>query len=381
MICITNTGIVLPEQEIKNSSVSFDSGVITQIFNEELKAEKVIDGKNGKLLYGFTDIHNHGAFGIDVNEADADSLLKVSKHLATNGVTAWLPTLVPDADSRYESVIKAIDEVMGAQNELPIAQILGVHYEGVFANESMCGALRPKYFKSFKSGNEISKLPRLKRGIHFTTLAPEIENGIDLIKELVKQGWIVSIGHTKAEANILNDAVENGAKHFTHFFNAMTGLHHRDLGVAGWGLTNKDTTLDIIADAIHVHPKMLKLAVEAKGIDKVSLISDSIAPTGLGDGKFEIWNEEIKVMNRKTQNEKGSIAGSVITMLDAFRQMMSIGFTLSEVSKMASLNPAKLLGINKIVGSIEIGKQADLVLLNKDGEIEKVFIKGLEVPV
>ena len=234
-------------------------------------------------------------------------------------MTAWLPTLVPDSKENYLNSIDAISELIKIQTNEPIAQILGVHYEGVFANTKMCGALRPQFFKTFENGNESTDLPKLETGIHFTTLAPEIENGIELIKELVGQNWIVSIGHTGADAATLDEAKRAGAKHVTHFFNAMTGIHHRDLGVAGWALTNKEVTFDIIADGIHVAPEILEFACRVKSSGKVSLISDSVSPTGLGDGEFEIWGEKVSVVNGKTRNERGSIAGSVITMLDAVR--------------------------------------------------------------
>jgi N-acetylglucosamine-6-phosphate deacetylase len=219
-------------------------------------------------------------------------------------------------------------------------------------------------------------LPKLAGGIHFTTLAPEIAGGIELIRELIRQNWIVSIGHTKADFETLTEAFTAGANHLTHFFNAMTGIHHRDMGVAGWALTNKDVTFDIIADGIHVHPTMLKFAAQIKSSDKVTLISDAVAPTGLGDGDYEIWGEKISVAGGKTQNERGSIAGSVITMLDAVKLMLSLGFTHSEVSKMASANPAKLLGIEKTYGSIETGKRADLVALDKKGNVKLVLVGG-----
>ena len=231
--------------------------------------------ENVTVLPGFIDVHNHGAVGVDVNSADADGLLKIAEFLAKNGVTAWMPTLVPDVDENYRRAIDAINELMRLQTDKPVAQAVGVHYEGVFANESMCGALRPEYFKN--SGQwtvDSGQLPKLERGVHMTTLAPEIDGGIGLIEQLVVDGWVVSIGHTQADAETLDRAFAAGARHLTHFFNAMTGIHHRDLGVAGWGLANGAATFDIIADGIHVDPKMLELACRAKSPDNVSLISD-----------------------------------------------------------------------------------------------------------
>ena len=197
-----------------------------------------------------------------------------------------------------------------------------------------------------------------------------------MIKELTRQNWIISIGHTKADSPTLDEAFEAGAKHLTHFFNAMTGLHHRDVGVVGWALTREETTFDIIADGIHVEPKILKFGVESKGADKVSLISDSVAPTGLGDGDYELWGEKVSVVKGKTRNERGSIAGSVITMLDAAKTMLELGFSETEVSQMASANPARLLGIETTYGTLEVGKRADLVALDENGNVRLTIIGG-----
>ncbi len=375
-ITLKNATTILPDKKLENASILIENGIITEISNQSIESEEIINLENERLLAGFIDIHNHGAVGVDVNSASANDLRKVGKFLAGQGITAWLPTLVPDSDENYRKAIEAIDELMETQMGEPIAQILGVHYEGVFANEKMCGALRPQFFKSFKRGDEVKSLPRLKNGVHLTTLAPEVENGIELVKELKKQNWIISIGHTKADLETLDKAFEAGVKHLTHFFNAMTGLHHREVGVVGWALTKDEATFDIIADGVHVAAPILKFGIESKGADKVSLISDSVAPTGLGDGNFELWNEKVSVVNGKTQNERGSIAGSVITMLDAVKTMRELGFSESEASRMASANPARLLGVEKNYGSIEVGKRADLVAVDEQGNVKLTLIGG-----
>jgi N-acetylglucosamine-6-phosphate deacetylase len=210
-----------------------------------------------------------------------------------------------------------------------------------------------------------------------TTYAPEIDGGVELTKELARRNWIPSIGHTRADAATLDRAFEAGARHVTHLFNAMTGVHHRDVGVAGWALTNDEISCEIIADGVHVHPRMLKFAHKNKPADKLVLVSDSVAPTGLGDGEFELWGERISVVNGKTRNERGSIAGSVITVLDAVRNYLALGASEGDVAKMASANPAKLLGVDDARGSIEVGKRADLVALDESGNVKLVLIGGL----
>ncbi len=379
-ILLKNATAILPNQKAENVSVLIDDKQIVEISfeNKHFKAGEVIELKSQKLYAGFTDVHIHGAVGVDVNTASVEDLRKAAEFLAKNGVTAWLPTLVPDSDENYRKAINSIDKLIEIQKDEPIAQALGIHYEGVFANEKMCGALRPEFFKTFKNGDETNQIPKLKTSdaIHLTTLAPEVENGIELIKELKKQNWIVSIGHTKADFETLDAAYEAGASHVTHLFNAMTGVHHREIGVAGWALTKDEISCEIIADGVHVAPPMLKFARKNKPAEKLALVSDSVAPTGLGDGNFELWGEKVSVVNGKTQNERGSIAGSVITMLDAVKMMLSLGFSETEVSQMASANPARILGIEKTHGAIEVGKRADLVALDDAGNVRFSMVGG-----
>ena len=260
-ILLKNADIVLPVGKKYKSLVLIEKDIISKIGNENSESNKTIDLTELTLFPGFIDAHIHGAVGVDVNAASADDLYKMAKFLAEKGTTAWLPTFVPDADETYRNVIAEIEKIIGIQANEPIAQIVGVHYEGVFANEKMCGALRPEFFKTF-SGSELNDLPKLKNGVHLTTFAPEIEGGIALVSELKKQNWISSIGHTKADVHTLEKAFDAGAKHLTHFFNAMTGLHHRDSGVVGWALTKDEVTFDIIADGVHVAPQILKFAAE-----------------------------------------------------------------------------------------------------------------------
>ena len=375
MIRMTNAKVVLPDGEADLATLTIRDSEIASVeasTNGDFAGE-TIDVDGCVIFPGFVDVHDHGAVGVDVNTADAESLLKVAGYLATCGVTSWLPTLVPDSDENYRRVIGEIDRLIELQVGKPVAQALGVHYEGVFANEKMCGALRPEFFKS---GHDLGYLPRLRNGVHMTTFAPEIEGGVALAAELTGQGWVASIGHTRADPATLDAAFAAGARHMTHFFNAMTGIHHRDIGVAGWGLANPDVTFDIIADGVHVDPRMLRFACRTKSPEKVCLISDSVAPTGLGDGEFELWGEKISVVNGRTRNERGSIAGSVTTMLEGVKMMRSIGFTDNEVAAMASGNPAKLLGIDRLTGTIEVGKSADLVAIDGEGKVVLTMVRG-----
>ncbi len=226
------------------------------------------------------------------------------------------------------------------------ARVLGVHYEGPFVNASQCGALHATHFKSFSEVGDIETLPtpRAPGAVKMMTLAPEVSGAIGLTRELVARGWIVSIGHTRAGLEDLELAFTAGARHMTHFLNAMPTLHHRAPGPVGWGLAKKEVTVDLIADGVHVDPLVLQIVLQAKGSEGVTLISDAIAAAGSGDGDYEIWGETISVKGGRTSNAKGSIAGSVITMLDAVRMMRSLGVSELEIAKMASTNPARAIG-------------------------------------
>jgi N-acetylglucosamine-6-phosphate deacetylase len=353
-------------------------------------ADEVIDIDGFTLYPGLTDLHIHGAVGVDTMEADATDLIRVSEFLATQGVTGWLPTLVPGPDADYRKAIQAIEDAIREQQGRSLrsesfgSRILGVHYEGPFVNSAQCGALRAQFFRTFTSAQDIDSLPRISVPDgeffkHMITVAPEIDGGIELVRELTRGGWVVSIGHTRAEFDLLDQALEAGAHHMTHFMNAMSPLHHRSPGPVAWGLMRDEVTVDLIADGIHLDRRILKLLMKLKSADGLILISDAVAAAGLGDGDYQIWGETINVSGGRTRNTAGSIAGSVISMLDAFRTMKSLGVSEVELAQMAATNPSRLLGMDHDCGAIEEGKRADLIALDADEKLVLTMIEGLPV--
>jgi N-acetylglucosamine-6-phosphate deacetylase len=259
------------------------------------------------------------------------------------------------------------------------ARIMGIHYEGPFVNTVQCGALHKDYFRTYQAPADLDSLPIPRTGIKMTTMSPEIEGGIELVGALKEKGWIISIGHTRADVDMLDRAFNAGARHMTHFMNAMAPLHHRDPGPVGWGMSREGVSCDIIADGIHLDPFVLKLLLKIKGSGALSLISDAIAAAGKGDGEYQIWGETISVRNSRTSNSHGSIAGSVITLLNAVKMMRSLGVSDVDIARMASSNPARVLGIDNECGSIEEGKRADLVAIDDYSQV-KLTIVGGEVP-
>lgn len=258
----------------------------------------------------------------------------------------------------------------------PGARVLGVHYEGPFVNTLQCGALHTEHFKTYSGPEDLDFLDGPGDWVRMITLAPEIKGGVELVRELRRRGWVISVGHTRATPEVLDQAFAAGARHMTHFMNAMSPLHHRSPGPIAWGLAHDDVTFDLIADGVHIDPFMLRLLLKIKGSGGISLISDAIAAAGKGDGDYKIWGETIAVKNGRTANASGNIAGSVITMLDAVRLMRSLEVSYVDLARMASLNPARLLGIDRECGSIEVGKRADLVAVDDQWNVKLTLVGG-----
>jgi N-acetylglucosamine-6-phosphate deacetylase len=381
-LVLHNARVVTPGGAHADASLLVAGGRIARIASTDIVGADVdatLDLSGLTVYPGFIDVHIHGAVGVDALEADADDLQRVARFLAENGVTSWLPTLVPAPVADYRRAVEAVARLMREHDARPAAaRAVGLHYEGPFVNERQCGALRTAYFRTYARPSDLDELPTLGAAgaAHMITLAPEIEGGVELVRELTRRGWVVSIGHTRAVVETLERAREAGAHHMTHFLNAMSPLHQREPGPVGWGLLSDDVTVDLIADGIHSDPLMLRLVLRCKTPARVSLISDAVAPTGLGDGEYRVWGETISVREGRTRNERGSIAGSVITMLDAVRNARSLDLSEVEVARVASLNPARLLGLDGECGSIETGKRADLTALDAGGRVRLTLVGG-----
>jgi N-acetylglucosamine-6-phosphate deacetylase len=377
--------VVTPSRVFERADVSVEQGRVARVSDAEAGGpgagahDAAVRDLSGLTLYpGFVDVHIHGSVGVDLMEADADGLHRVARFLAASGVTTWVPTLVPGPVEEYRRAVGAVEELMRTQDSLPAAaRAAGVHYEGPFVNERQCGALRTEFFRAFDDASKLDELPTLaaEGAAHMMTLAPEVEGGVALVGELTRRGWVASIGHTRAGLDTLEAALGAGARHMTHFLNAMSPLHHREPGPIGWGLVRDDVTVDLIADGVHSDPLMLRLVLRCKTPARVSLISDAVAPAGLGDGDYKLWGETIRVREGRTSNERGSIAGSVITMLDAARMMRSLGLPETDVARVASGNPSRLLGLDDR-GSIEEGKRADLTALDDAGRVRLTLVGG-----
>jgi len=385
---------VIVESDVQLGGVLVRGERIAQVFAQDqtpagLSASETIDLGGAFLAPGMIDIHIHGSAGVDVQATDATGLAKLSEFLLAEGVTGYFATFVPSDERGYREAIAAIDSYISQQNERPrnnkaqvAARILGIHFEGPFVSEHRCGALRREHFRTYDGDSRSldqfvggsSRTPRLM------TLAPEIQGGLELTRELTRNGVRAFIGHSEADPATLDLAFEAGAHHITHFPNALDPLHHRKPGVVAWGLLRDDVTLDCIADFHHVHPLMLRLMYQSKSADRMALISDAIKPAGLGDGEFSVWGEGISVRNGRTSLARrpgeSTIAGSVITMRQALRNIVDLGVPVHEAVRMASLVPARAAGIEAALGSIQEGMRADLIAFDDQFSVRLATVGG-----
>jgi N-acetylglucosamine-6-phosphate deacetylase len=404
-LLVHNARVVLPN-EIVHGGILARRGRIAEVFAESNRpagfgSEESIDAGDRYLAPGFIDIHIHGSAGIDVQDTDEDGLSHISRFLLGKGVTAYFPTFVPADSEALAGALRIINSYVENSEEAQKAgarwkhavtgagaRVLGVHFEGPFVSKKRCGALHTEHFRTYDGDpRSVDVFTRKSDGVsenrvsehqpgagRLMTIAPEVDGALALIRELTGRGVRCFIGHSIADPPTLDLAAEAGARHMTHFPNALEPLHHRKPGAVAWGLVRQDITMDYIADFEHIDPLMLQLMYRAKGAARMSLISDAIKPTGLGDGAYDVWSDQITVTGGRTSLakdeaipiEQRTIAGSVITLDQCVKNMISLGVPLHEAVGMATLAPARAAGVDAEYGSIEVGKRADLILFDED---------------
>lgn len=381
-LLLHNARVVREDGVTHGGVLVVDSG-IAQVFSHKetpagIGSSESIDLGEKYLAPGLIDIHIHGSTGIDVQNTDIDGLSKLSEFLLNEGVTSYFATFVPTEEQHYRSALTTVQSRIAEQKQSTSgARILGIHFEGPFVSHNKCGALQPGHFRSYDGDTRsIDTFVNRESGRNLRrlmTLAPEVRGGIDLTRELTRRGVRVFIGHTQSGPGTLDLAFEAGARHMTHFPNALDQMHHRKPGAVAWGLVREAVTMDCIADFHHVDPLVLRLIYQSKSANRLALISDAIQPAGLGNGDFTVWGTKIAVRDGITTLVDGSstrvLAGSVITMRQAMKNMVSLGIPLHESVKMASLTPARAAGVDRELGSLAAGTLADLISLDEELEV------------
>lgn len=389
---VYNLAIWTNERRIDSGYIEWSEGKITRLgpmaeMEEVPAAERWINAEGLGLIAvpGFIDLHIHGAAGADVMDATPEALATMARALPQEGTTAFLATTITAPAERIETALANVDRYLREakaadgreQGNRGEAEILGIHLEGPFISKKHAGAqpldsIVPGDIALFRRWQQISG-----RRIRLVTLAPEEEGILPLIEALREEGVIASIGHTDADYDQVGKAVEAGATHVTHLFNTMTGLHHRKPGTVGAALTSTALMVELIVDGIHVHPAAISLTYKAKGKEGITLITDAMRAKCLKNGIYDLGGQRVFVSDGKATLSDGTLAGSLLKLDQGVRNMVRFsGCALEEAVFMASYNPAKELGILNRKGSLAIGKDADLVLLNSKGEVEATFCRG-----
>lgn len=337
---------------------------------------EVIDGTHKKVVPGFIDIHTHGAVGVDVNGASADDFEKIGSFFAGNGTTAWLASILTDTSEQTERCIDAYKSYKNSARKG--AQLLGFHMEGPFLAAEYKGAMPEELLRTGDIGLVECYQAMAEGAIRYITVSPEVEGVLDMIPELTKRGIAVAIGHSGADYATAMGAIQRGARAVTHTGNAMRLLHQHEPAIWGAALES-DAYCEIICDGRHLHPGTVRLIIKTKGIHRVVAITDSIMAAGLPDGNYHLGVNSVVVEHGDAKlASTGVRAGSTLTQGAALANLLAFtGLPLTDILPMLTENPAKLIGVYDRKGSIEDGKDADLVLLNERNEIADVFIGGI----
>ena len=372
-----------PTSEISDAGILIRDGVIEAIGPRSglsLPAGATeISAADKTAIPGFIDIHIHGAGGRDVMEANGDALAVVARRVAEFGTTSLLATTVtasPDDTCRAaEGIARFITQQHASLDSG--AEVLGIHFEGPFISNARRG-VHPVEWIQLPSADLLQRFLQAAAGnARLLTIAPEVLGAAPCIEAALHAGLVISLGHTDANYEQTRFAIAHGARSATHMYNAMRPFTHRDPGVIGAVLTSPEINAELIADGVHVEEGAIKLLLQAKGAERVILVSDGLSATGMPDGKYMLGDFEITVSNGVCRNAAGVLAGSTLTLDRALRNVVSFGVPLVNAVRMLTLNPATLLGMEFKKGCLRVGADADILLLDEGLRVTNVWMRGI----
>ncbi|WP_205173340.1 N-acetylglucosamine-6-phosphate deacetylase [Bacillus pakistanensis] len=378
---ISNIRVYAENRTIDEGYVLLDGTSIIEVGEmKELSISEPVDEVRAtpsmSLIPGMIDLHIHGADGADAMDSTPEAIKTIAEALPKEGTTSFLPTTMTTSKESIENALVNLSHYM-KEEQSHRAEAIGIHLEGPFISPKRAGAQHPDHIiepsiSLFKEWQDLSG-----GNIKLVTVAPEVDGGLEFVSYLKEHGVVASIGHTDAVYSDVKEAIKAGVTHATHLFNGMRGIHHREIGVAGGVLMHPEVKCEMIVDGIHISPEMVKFAYMNKSSDGVILITDSMRAKCLGKGTYDLGGQEVNVDEDRATLENGTLAGSILKMKDAVKNMMS--FTqcdLEDIIQMTSVNPAKQLSVFDRKGSIKAGKDADLVLLDEEHNIMKTFCRG-----
>lgn len=377
-----NASILLECGEMPRGSILIKNGKISKIHLSKEQGRipeeaEIIDAAGLIAVPGFIDGHIHGAAGKDIMDATEEAIDSIARFLPLEGTTSFLATTMTASKQKISKVLQNIGSY---ENKPGQAEMLGAHLEGPFLSKSKAGA-QPQsnmidptidWFQTWQRQSQ--------KRIKVITLAPELDRAGNFIAYLKDQGVTVSAGHTNADFEAVKRAVDHGVHQLTHLCNAMNGLHHREIGAVGAAFLLDELKAELIADGFHVSPEMMKLIYRNMGSERLMLITDSMRAKGLPDGKYELGGQSVTVSGKQARLPDQTLAGSVLNMSDGVRRMIQLtGCTLHDIAQMTAVNPAKQIRVFDRKGSLTEGKDADILLIDKNYHIQLTFCRGIIV--
>ena len=391
--------IYTPDGFRRDQSIRIEDGRITAIAPDGLAApgelapsgdERVLDAAGRYVVPGFVDLHVHGAAGYDTMDGTPEALQAMARYFVRHGVTSFLATTIT---ASHEATVRAVRNVTGyvaEQGGAPIgapmgappgARVVGVHLEGPYINSAAKGAQPESYCRA----PDLAELDQLiaMGPVRLITLAPELPGAESFVRAAAGKGLTVAIGHTRAGYEQTAAALDWGASHGTHTFNAMTGLHHREPGAVGALLTDPRATTELIADFIHLHPAVIALAVRVKTPQKVALVTDAMRATGLPDGTYDLGGQSVVVsagacwLAGPSGQQTTTLAGSTLNLETALRNtMQACGLSLAETLPMLTAVPAREIGMEGQIGVLAPQALGDVVLLDEACRVTATIVGG-----
>ncbi|MFQ3838279.1 N-acetylglucosamine-6-phosphate deacetylase [Staphylococcus pseudoxylosus] len=374
---IANGRIYTENETIEHGYILVEDGKITQITEGEYQGDlTTIDVKGQHVLPGFIDIHMHGGYGEDAMDASFEGLKHLSESLLSEGTTSFLATTMTQSDDNIIKALKNIVNYQAQQDALNAASIVGIHLEGPFISEYKVGAQNPAYVQR-PSVEKVQQFQEIANNqIKVMTFAPEVEGADETLSTLHDQ-INFSIGHTVATFDEVNEAVAHGAKHVTHLYNAGTAFEHRNPGLSGAAWVNDELSTESIVDGIHSHPASVKIAYKQKGNKRFFLITDAMRAKGMPDGEYDLGGQNVVVKGSEARLTSGALAGSILKMNEGLKNLIEFtGAPLDDLWRVTSLNQAIALKIEGEKGSIAIGKDADIVVVDDDIQVLTTIKSG-----
>lgn len=368
------------KRRLERKNLCMEDGKITKICSpsEEIPEGDIFDVKGKAVVPGFIDVHTHGGQGADVNAATKEDFQKIGHFFAEQGTTTWLCSILTDTKEQTE---KVIGEMLKHQEDHEnCADLLGIHLEGPFLSVEFKGAMPESLLR--EADIELLKeyQKKAKGKIRYITVSPEVEGIPEAISQIRDMGITVAIGHSGADYETSMECIKNGATACTHTCNAMKLFHQHFPAIMGAVLASDKVYCEAICDGRHLHPGSVRMILKAKGYDKVVAVTDSIMASGLPDGEYKLGVNDVIVKDGDAKLPNGVRAGSTLTTGTALKRLIEFtGESMEDVLPLLTMNPAKLIHAEEHIGSLEVGKDADILILDDDNNVETTFVKGKKI--